>query len=185
MILATSMACIELNTIILASTKHASGATSRITPVATHDVSDADLPRLPVPETTTDEGEDDEAEDGGQGDGELLALGGLGVGVLGEGLLAEEQGQGGRVVLLVAALDAAEEGDGDVLALEVLALVDVEGPEAPGGGDAAGGVEPFVGVAGVVEPLETDGDFPGGVVVGFVVEVGVPGDLREGQLLAS
>lgn len=176
MVLAPSVTGIELNAIILASAKHASGAPSRVSPVAPHDVPDADLPRLPVPQAPADEGEDDEAEDGGQGDGELLALGDLGLPVLGQGLLAEEERQGGRVVLLAAALDAGEEGDGDVLALEVLALVDVEGPEAPGGGDAVRGVEPLVGVARVVEPLEADGDFPGGVVVGLVVVVGIPGD---------
>lgn len=170
---------IKLNTIILAAAKHASRAASRISSLAAHDVAQADLPSLPVPQTSTDEQQNNDAEDGGKGNGELLALGHLGVGVLGAGDLLEDERHAGRVVLLVAALDTAKEGDGDVVALEVLSLVGVEGPEAPGGGDFVEGLEPLVVFAGGVEVVETDGDFPGGVVVGFVVVVGIPGDWGE------
>jgi hypothetical protein len=62
---------------------------------------------------------------------------------------------------------------------------EVEGPEAPGGGDAVVGVEvqpiPVGGVAiRVVEPVETDGDFDSGVVgdVGGVEVIRVPGNYR-------
>lgn len=81
-------------------------------------------------------------------------------------------------MLLGAAVDVGEEGQGDVVAVEALEVAgfDFQRPEAPGRGHAVEVFDVLEGFVGVVQPVEPDGDFPGGVVVGCVEEVGVPGD---------
>lgn len=178
--------------LVLAAAEHAAGgADSRLVPAgaAAHDVADLDAAGLAVPEADADEEEDDAAEGDGEGDDEVLVVdlvldllrGGAGP------LEGEVEGGGGgddaRVV------EVPHEGDGEVvggLALEVVVL-DLEGGEAPGGGNLVELGELGPGalglvLGGAVEVVEAEGDEDGGVgvdlVLGLVVVVGIPGDYR-------
>lgn len=134
---------------------------------AAHDVAELDAAGLAVPQEEADDDEDDAAEGDGQGDGQGFALGDLGLWVLGQAGGRKGHGQGDGGVLVVCAAGGGEEGDCDVvelLALEHVGL-DLEGPEAPGGGHAlvVEGLELDPFIAGAVEVVQADGDFVGGV----------------------
>lgn len=100
---------------------------------AAHDVAEFDAARLAVPETNAEEEDGKGAERDGQGDGEGAALGhGRGLGGSAGGA-HDSDGEGDGVCLVVEALGAAEEGDGEVGEFPLLVVVvgHLEWEEAP------------------------------------------------------
>lgn len=172
---------VELDAVVLAGTaKDAAGLAAGVAVAgAAHDVAELDATGLAVPEAAADEEQDDGAKDGGQGDDEGLAVGRR-VRVVGQRGLLEQQGQRGGGGALGAAVDVLVEGHGDVVlrvALEV-GRVDVKGPVSPAGRHAVKRLELLELLGGAVPPVDAGGHLPGGVVVGGVEVVGIPGDLR-------
>lgn len=177
-------------------------------PVTSHDVAELNASRLAVPETDAKQHEKEGAEDNGQGNDQIAIFDVVVLFAGGLGALVQNEGKGdGGLVLVTGALLVHEQGDGDVVrarALEVL-LLDVEGDDAPGGGNAVCFVQllevvviPVLErvvagrllVAGAVEVVHAHRDLNGGVggdviVVGAVEEVRVPSDVVNRAIVQS
>lgn len=101
-----SLACLQMESLILIAVKHAAVLAASITVTgAGHDISKLDTPSLAVPEEDTEHQEDDSAKGGGQSNQEFPLLGNLGGLGLGKLMSVKVDFHLGRLILVSGALD--------------------------------------------------------------------------------
>jgi hypothetical protein len=171
---------VELDAVI-PGTKDAALSTASVTVTgAARDVTETDVAGLAVPEVSTNDKKEERSEDDRQGNDKSLARRELLMGLLGEIFTVEVEKQSCRLGLLERVVAVAVEGEGNVVRVLRVVLLDIERPVAPSGRDGGIG-ELFVLLplsAGAVEDVEAGSDHEGRVVggLGLVEEIGVPGD---------
>jgi hypothetical protein len=171
---------VELDAVI-PGTKDAALSTASVTVTgAARDVTETDVAGLAVPEVSTNDKKEERSEDDRQGNDKSLARRELLMGLLGEIFTVEVEKQSCRLGLLERVVAVAVEGEGNVVRVLHVVLLDIERPVAPSGRD--GGIGELLVLlplsAGAVEDVEAGSDHEGRVVggLGLVEEIGVPGD---------